>query len=254
MGRTLQPHHPLPRRKPTDPCSFGMGGTLQPHATQPLQKPTDPCSSGMGSTLQPHGTLSRPQPTDPCSSGMGGTLQPHETHLSHNQLTRVPLELGALSNLTILDLSHNQLTRVPPEWGALSNLTETLPLSQPTDPRSSRMGRTLQPRDLWLHHNNLQWIPRCMGNMDTLKTLKTHDNPRLCYPPADLKDPIEYLKNHKDTVSPWGRLKHAWGGIRLMWIASKDSGCSTTFGRLPVEVIVIIRRFILADPYLETPE
>ena len=106
------------------------------------------------------------------------------------------------------------------------------------------MGGTLQPRVTLPPPQQLTRIPRCMGIMDTLKILKTHDNPRLCYPPAGFEyDPIEYLRNHKDTVSPWGRLKHAWGGIRLMWIASNDSGCSTTFGRLPVEVICIIRRF-----------
>ena len=33
--------------------------------------------------------------------------------------------MGALSNLTELYLSNNQLTSVPPEWGALSNLTNS---------------------------------------------------------------------------------------------------------------------------------
>ena len=162
---------------------------------------------------------------------MGCTLRLTVLYLDHNQLTRVPPEWGALSNLTNSASHYNQLTRVPPEWGALSNLTY-----------------------LWLSHNKLHGFHAAWETLNTLKTLKTHHNPRLCYPPAGLKDPLEYLRNHKDTVSPWGRLKHAWGGIRLMWIASNDSGCSTTFGRLPVEVIWIIRRFILADPYLETPE
>jgi internalin A len=43
--------------------------------------------------------------------------------LSSLNLTTIPPELGALSNLTTLFLSDNQITELPPELGALSNLT-----------------------------------------------------------------------------------------------------------------------------------
>jgi len=132
-----------------------------------------------------------------------------------------------LSNLGYFYVNSNRLINIPKELSSLSRMI-TLDLSE----------------------NNLKWIPRSIATISKFLTLIIHDNPEMCYPPAGTKEPIEYMKEHQDIISPSGRFEDAWKVIRLMLISYKHGGL---FGHIPIELILQIEWYILSDPYVTIP-
>jgi len=105
---------------------------------------------------------------------------------------------------------------------------------------------------LFLSGNPLICIAQSIGFLPNLRYIGLDNMPRLCYPPPDYVNPIDFMKHNKDTESRSGRLEHAWRGVRLMLVSRTTQ--NGAFAILPVELVQIIRDFIIADPYLETPE
>jgi len=83
----------------------------------------------------------------------------------------------------------------------------------------------------------------------------------LVYPPYSMIRPfnvakkvLEFCKTQHDIFTRRGRRKNMWKTLRLMYIAQVDPQCSETFGKLPVELIVLIEYFCIGEPYVEPKE
>jgi hypothetical protein len=119
----------------------------------------------------------------------------------------------------------------------------------------SSIGNLSKLTTLHLGYNPLRIIPDTLGNVTCIERVYNDDNHTI-YPPSGLDEEktAEYIRNNLDVISVEGRTRHAWPGIRLMCIAQRDAGCIATFGKLPIELINVIRQYILYDPYFTTPQ
>ena len=96
--------------------------------------------------------------------------------LQRNLLTSVPSEIGSLRKLTSLNLSKTMLTSLPPEIGNLGNLTylnlnENLLTSLP-----SKIGNLGNLGELCLEENQLTSLPPEIGNLTKLMFLDLQHN------------------------------------------------------------------------------
>lgn len=99
------------------------------------------------------------------------------------QLTKVPPEVGKLSNLQVLKLSNNQLTQLPPEIGNLTKL-KTLDLSWNQFSQFPTPILKLENlENLYLIGNNISSIPSKISNLDHLKEFYLIHNKITCLPP-----------------------------------------------------------------------
>ena len=82
--------------------------------------------------------------------------------LSHNQISVIPPEIGALVNLRELNLRGNQIAVIPPELGALVNL-----------------------RELYFSDNNISMLPPEIGSLVNLRQLDLINN-QISVVPAEI--------------------------------------------------------------------
>ncbi|MCT7960563.1 leucine-rich repeat domain-containing protein [Laspinema sp. D1] len=104
-------------------------------------------------------------------------------NLSGKGLTKLPPEIGQLTNLTRLYLTGNQLSELPAEIGQLSNLTE-----------------------LHLGDNQLSELPAEIGQLSNLTKLSLYDNQLRALPPEiwELFNLIELnIRGNKLSALPW---------------------------------------------------
>ena len=102
-----------------------------------------------------------------------------ELDLTGRELTKIPLELGQLSHLTLLSLGHNQLTgEIPPELGQLTRLQELhLCCNELTGPIPAELGQLSNLRILVLESNRLLGrIPPELGQLSELWQLRLENN------------------------------------------------------------------------------
>ncbi|KAF9478250.1 hypothetical protein BDN70DRAFT_59406 [Pholiota conissans] len=96
------------------------------------------------------------------SSILGVSREAMDIFLGRNNITKLPMELWSLHNLTVLSLRNNCLTYIPPEIANLRDL-QTLNLA----------------------HNKLRYIPSEMLQMKKLTQLNLFPNPFLPKPPPN---------------------------------------------------------------------
>lgn len=99
-----------------------------------------------------------------------------ELSLSNKGITRLPPEIGLLTNLTTLDLSSNALTELPEELLKLSNLTQ-LNLGGNAFDKLPRVACGLTSlTNLYANNNRLTRLPPEIGQLKNLTTLYVHNN------------------------------------------------------------------------------
>ena len=122
--------------------------------------------------------------------------------LQHNELTRVPHEIGILTNLNTLRLGHNALEFMPPDIGKLRQL-KFLSLNynqlQIIPPEISR----LRLECLFLENNRLELLPTSLALLTNLTDFRVQNNP-LKFPPQHIvekgrKQMFSYLLNVKES-------------------------------------------------------
>ena len=93
-------------------------------------------------------------------------------------MTRIPSELGDLTQLAFLAVAHNDLTNLPPELGSLDSLRYLLfNDNEITGSIPPELGNLSKLQGLSLAGNRLTGaIPPELGNLDSLKTLELQDN------------------------------------------------------------------------------
>ena len=108
-----------------------------------------------------------------------------EVDLSNKGLTRLPPEIGKLSQLTSLYLSGNQLSQLPTEIGQLRQLKRlSLEWNQLSD-LPAKIGQLGQLRTLYLSRNRLRQLPAEIGQLRQLTTLDLSWN-KLSQLPAEI--------------------------------------------------------------------
>ena len=125
--------------------------------------------------------------------------------LSHKELTRLPYEIGELTDLTELDLSYNHLTTLPKEIKKLTKLIRLdLRYNQFTI-FPSEIENLTNLNILHLGDNQLTTIPANIKNLTNLKSFKIWRNQLITLPPeiSKLKNLIELnLANNQLTTFP----------------------------------------------------
>lgn len=134
-------------------------------------------------------------------------IEPNELELKyHNQLSKLPPEIGQLTSLTWLDLSHNQLSQLPPEIGQLTNLTR-----------------------LDLSYNQLSQLPPEIGQLTHLTTLYLDNNP-LTSPPLEIASRgIKAIRNYFASLESKSRLLSE---VKVLLVGEGNSGKTSLVKRL----------------------
>ena len=105
-----------------------------------------------------------------------------ELNLSKQGLTKLPLEIGQLTNLTTLSLSNNQITEIPEWLGQLTNLTTlSLDNNQITEIPEC-IGQLTNLTTFYLHTNQITEIPEYLEKLLNLQKLDLRQNPLPVYP------------------------------------------------------------------------
>ena len=166
-----------------------------------------------------------------------------------NNLTNIPEDISALTNLTYLNLHHNnQLSTLPDSISALSKLYRLSLYANHLTSIPQCITTLSNLKELCLNNNKLISIPQCISTLSNLTFLLLHNNPTLKYPPYStiggcyrnvVKGVKQFLSTHTDIYTRRGRRQHMWNVIRLMYIANKDPNCTSSFNMIPHEVIVV---------------
>ncbi len=126
-------------------------------------------------------------------------------YLHSNQLTSLPPEIGQLTNLTTLSLSINQLTSLPPEIGQLTNLTGLHLNSNQLTSLPPEIGQLTNLTTLYLHSNQLASLPPEIGQLANLSVFTLFNNQLTSLPPeiGQLTNLTElYLSSNQLTSLP----------------------------------------------------
>jgi internalin A len=94
-----------------------------------------------------------------------------DLNLEKNELTALPPEIGQLTNLRKLDLHDNQLTALPPEIGQLTNLTELALRRNQLTALPPEIGQLTNLMMLSFSGNELTALPPEIGQLTNLTTL-----------------------------------------------------------------------------------
>ncbi len=97
-------------------------------------------------------------------------------NLSYKELTKLPSEIGQLSNLTELSLYSNQLSGLPSEIGQLSNLTKLDLENNQLRVLPSEIGQLSNLSELSLYSNQLRVLPSEIGQLSNLTKLNVNAN------------------------------------------------------------------------------
>ena len=208
-------------------------------------------------------------------------------YLSFNRLEKVPSSIGNLTTLQKLVLGSNELKELPPSIGNLTNLKILSVCSNKLKEIPSSIGNLSNLEILYLQYNELEQLPSSIGNLSNLKELHLRGNklteiPQsitkltklehldvcswtcnedLIYPPRHLLRPfcndskkqakitLKYCTTHGPPLKT--RYKETWNCIKLMYIGhyKEHIHCKDTFGNIPIEVIGVISRYVIVDPY-----
>ena len=103
--------------------------------------------------------------------------------LSNRDITKLPAEIGKLTDLTRLDLSSNKLTTVPHQLGLLANLTQLYLHQNQMTSIPSELGKLKKLTGFYLHENQLTSIPAELGKLTNLKVLSLANNQLTSIPP-----------------------------------------------------------------------
>jgi GTPase SAR1 family protein len=106
-----------------------------------------------------------------------------ELNLNSNQLSALPPEIGQLSNLTELYLSVNQLSALPPEIWQLSNLTELYLSVNQLSALPPEIWQLSNLTGLYLGRNQLSALPPEIWQLSNLKRLYLRSNRLSALPP-----------------------------------------------------------------------
>ena len=120
-----------------------------------------------------------------------------ELNLSNKEITKLPPEIGNLSNLRELDLSSNQLTSLPPGIGNLSRLTDLHLDNNQLKSLPHEIGNLSNLRTLYLYNNRLTSLPKEIGNLSNLTVLYLSGN-RLTSLPLELGNLSNLTDLHLD--------------------------------------------------------
>ncbi len=113
--------------------------------------------------------------------------------LSDLGLTRLPPEIGQLSNLKELEVGGNQLTELPDWIGQLSNLKELEVGGNQLTELPDWIGQLRNLKELWVYNNQLTELPASIGRLTKLEILSVSSNPL-----TELPDWIGQLRNLKE--------------------------------------------------------
>ena len=148
----------------------------------------------------------------------------------------IPGEIGELAQLEVLQVHFTQLTRLPAEIGGLTNLLILHGfLSQFEGPLPATIGNLENLRELWMNGNRLSGaIPAEVGDLTALETLHLHDNDFSGSIPPGLGDApkLSVLRLSGNRLT--GRVPSELGGARnLRWLALDQNELS---GPIPPEI------------------
>ena len=96
--------------------------------------------------------------------------------LERNQLREVPVEIGQLTNLRDLDLKGNQLRDVPAEIGQLTNLQDLDFGDNQLREVPAEVGQLTNLQRLALYGNQLREVPAEIGQLTNLRSLSLNAN------------------------------------------------------------------------------
>ena len=126
-------------------------------------------------------------------------------NLSNNKLTKLPVEIGQLTQLTILNLSYNNLTHLPVEIGQLTQLTTLIIYGNNLTQLPVEIGQLTQLTTLIIYVNNLTQLPVEIGQLTQLTTLNLSNN-KLTHLPVEIGQLAQlttlHLQNNKLTQLP----------------------------------------------------
>jgi len=118
-------------------------------------------------------------------SEIGALTNLHTLYIHRNNLTSLPSEIGALTNLQNLYIRYNNnLTSLPSEIGALTNL-HTLIIESNNNLTSlpSEFGALTNLHTLKIRFNtNLTSLPSEIGALTNLQILEIYNNPKINHP------------------------------------------------------------------------
>ena len=97
-------------------------------------------------------------------------------YLQNNQLSEVPAEIGQLTNLRTLYLQNNQLSEVPEEIAQLKNVQALTFGNNQLSELPTWIGQLANLRMLWLYDNPLTEVPEEIGQLTNLNSLALGGN------------------------------------------------------------------------------
>lgn len=151
-------------------------------------------------------------------TNIGNLTELTQLHISHNELTNLPESIGNLRNLFEIIARDNNLQSIPESIGNLSNL-ETLDLFENkmiTLPES--IGRLTKLSTFYLGDNpTFTHLPESIGNLKNLKVLDLRDNPKLTALPESIGN-LENLSTLELTNTNITSLPESFGNLKNLHI------------------------------------
>lgn len=157
-------------------------------------------------------------------------------------LSKLPPEIGLLTNLRLLDLEDNLLQSLPPEIGNLKKLEILYLANNELESLPPQIGNLSQLHTLGLSGNRLAQLPASIGKLRRLEILNLQSNNFTVLPTQLNKLPkLKYLflgGNSIEELSPALQQKTAAGRLRALlrlpdWDAPENEELMNKFGFAP---------------------
>ncbi len=135
--------------------------------------------------------------------------------LNENDLTNVPDEFAALTNLTFVYLNHNRLRAIPPAIARLPELQGMYFTDNEIAEIPPAVFAMRQLRKLQVSKNRLQEIPAAIGNLTNLIHLNLSDNVI-----TNVPDGVAHLKRLRVcdfSDNRLTRLPEAFGSVKILY-------------------------------------
>jgi internalin A len=111
-------------------------------------------------------------------------------------LTRLPPEIGQLTNLRDLEITNSKLSTLPPEIGELAGLEVLKLCNNQLTTLPHEIGGIANLRSLWLQSNRLDTLPETLRSLEKLQGFYLHDNPGLQLSPSILGNDPRNTEHH----------------------------------------------------------